>query len=227
MPSRAHVCLAYSACFGSISAPGAAKQPGVRFRRNKHHKGSIYCVAWSHCGQLLATGSNDKFVKVLPFSADTCNATGTLGASPPHCSSSRTSRTLRIELCFLTEGPDLEFSMHDGTIRDLAFMEGPESGGSILISAGAGDCNIYTTDCQRGQGLHALSGHTGTTQALVFRADGLFSVNRPRFNRPHPDCVHLGRLDDRLWLPGQDGPVLGPASAQLCASCGHVSARLR
>lgn len=58
--------------------------------------------------------------------------------------------------------------MHDGTIRDLAFMEGPESGGSILISAGAGDCNIYTTDCQRGQGLHALSGHTGTTKAAVF-----------------------------------------------------------
>ncbi|XP_075896782.1 WD repeat-containing protein 47-like isoform X1 [Nelusetta ayraudi] len=112
---------------------GAVKQPAVRFRRNKHHKGSIYCVAWSHCGQLLATGSNDKFIKVLPFNADSCNATG----------------------------PDLEFSMHDGTIRDLAFMEGPESGGSILISAGAGDCNIYTTDCQRGQGLHALSGHTG------------------------------------------------------------------
>uniref|UniRef100_A0A8D3BIC9 CTLH domain-containing protein n=2 Tax=Scophthalmus maximus TaxID=52904 RepID=A0A8D3BIC9_SCOMX len=115
------------------TSSGAVKQPAVRFRRNKHHKGSIYCVAWSHCGQLLATGSNDKFVKVLPFNADSCNATG----------------------------PDLEFSMHDGTIRDLAFLEGPESGGSILISAGAGDCNIYTTDCQRGQGLHALSGHTG------------------------------------------------------------------
>lgn len=58
--------------------------------------------------------------------------------------------------------------MHDGTIRDLAFMEGPESGGAILISAGAGDCNIYTTDCQRGQGLHALSGHTGThTHTLI------------------------------------------------------------
>lgn len=64
-------------------------------------------------------------------------------------------------VCIWTAGPDLEFSMHDGTIRDLAFMEGPESGGAILISAGAGDCNIYTTDCQRGQGLHALSGHTG------------------------------------------------------------------
>nr|XP_002801734.1 WD repeat-containing protein 47 isoform X4 [Macaca mulatta] len=120
------------------SAHETPKQPVVRFKRNKHHKGSIYCVAWSPCGQLLATGSNDKYVKVLPFNAETCNATG----------------------------PDLEFSMHDGTIRDLAFMEGPESGGAILISAGAGDCNIYTTDCQRGQGLHALSGHTGHILAL-------------------------------------------------------------
>ncbi|KAJ8409478.1 hypothetical protein AAFF_G00228790 [Aldrovandia affinis] len=120
------------------SGSDASKQPVVRFKRNKHHKGSIYCVAWSHCGQLLATGSNDKYVKVLPFNAETCNATG----------------------------PDLEFSMHDGTIRDLAFMEGPESGGAILISAGAGDCNIYTTDCQRGQGLHALSGHTGHILSL-------------------------------------------------------------
>ncbi|XP_035267941.1 WD repeat-containing protein 47-like [Anguilla anguilla] len=120
------------------SGSDCIKQPVVRFKRNKHHKGSIYCVAWSHCGQLLATGSNDKYVKVLPFNAETCNATG----------------------------PDLEFSMHDGTIRDLAFMEGPESGGTILISAGAGDCNIYTTDCQRGQGLHALSGHTGHILSL-------------------------------------------------------------
>ncbi|XP_034509914.1 WD repeat-containing protein 47 isoform X8 [Ailuropoda melanoleuca] len=122
------------------SAHDIPKQPVVRFKRNKHHKGSIYCVAWSPCGQLLATGSNDKYVKVLPFNAETCNAT--------------------------VSGPDLEFSMHDGTIRDLAFMEGPESGGAILISAGAGDCNIYTTDCQRGQGLHALSGHTGHILAL-------------------------------------------------------------
>ncbi|CAL1592559.1 unnamed protein product [Knipowitschia caucasica] len=117
----------------SLSPSTGVKPAAVRFQRNKHHKGSIYCVAWSHCGRLLATGSNDKYVKVLPFNPQTCNATG----------------------------PDLEFSIHDGTIRDLAFMEGPESGGSILISAGAGDCNIYTTDCQRGQGLHALSGHTG------------------------------------------------------------------
>uniref|UniRef100_A0A8C8HKN9 CTLH domain-containing protein n=1 Tax=Oncorhynchus tshawytscha TaxID=74940 RepID=A0A8C8HKN9_ONCTS len=132
------VCAYPNAPLDTSGVSGMTKQPEVRFKRNKHHKGSIYCVAWSHCGQLLATGSNDKYVKVLPFSSETCNATG----------------------------PDLEFSMHDGTIRDLAFMEGPESGGAILISAGAGDCNIYTTDCQRGQGLHALSGHTGHILSL-------------------------------------------------------------
>ncbi|XDA70236.1 hypothetical protein R6Z07F_000611 [Ovis aries] len=131
------------------SAHDIPKQPVVRFKRNKHHKGSIYCVAWSPCGQLLATGSNDKYVKVLPFNAETCNATASF-----------------FKILIAVSGPDLEFSMHDGTIRDLAFMEGPESGGAILISAGAGDCNIYTTDCQRGQGLHALSGHTGHILAL-------------------------------------------------------------
>ncbi|CAL8345087.1 unnamed protein product [Gadus morhua 'NCC'] len=131
------VC-AYPESLPASDPSRAIKQPVVRFRRNKHHKGSIYCVAWSQCGQLLATGSNDKFVKVLPFNADTCNATG----------------------------PDLEFSMHDGTIRDLAFMEGGGSRSASLISAGAGDCNIYITDCQRGQGLHALSGHTGHILSL-------------------------------------------------------------
>ncbi|XP_032832307.2 WD repeat-containing protein 47 [Petromyzon marinus] len=114
------------------------RAPAVRFKRNKHHKGSIYCVAWSPRGDLLATGSNDKCVKVLPFSADTCNAVG----------------------------PDLEFSMHDGTIRDLAFLETPDSGAPVLVSAGAGDCNIYTTDCRARQGLHALSGHTGHVLSL-------------------------------------------------------------
>lgn len=69
--------------------------------------------------------------------------------------------------------------MHDGTIRDLAFMEGPESGGAILISAGAGDCNIYTTDCQRGQGLHALSGHTGRCSvASVTLSESLLYSNK-------------------------------------------------
>lgn len=127
-------------------------------------------------------------------------------------------------------GPDLEFSMHDGTIRDLAFMEGPESGGAILISAGAGDCNIYTTDCQRGQGLHALSGHTGVLFAPFTCPPWDHYIKDKRFNvcffklllfRSHPVSVYVGRMDDRLRLSGQDGAFLGPEGAQLCPSCGN------
>ncbi|XP_062869254.1 WD repeat-containing protein 47b [Trichomycterus rosablanca] len=152
----------------SASVEGPAQQPNVCFQRNKHHKGSIYCVAWSPCGQLLATGSNDKCVKVLPFNPDNYNAVG----------------------------PDLEFSMHDGTIRDLVFMEGPQSGGAILVSAGAGDCNIYTTDCHRGQGLHALSGHTGHILSLYtwcswMVASGSQDMTVRFWDLRVPSCVKL------------------------------------
>lgn len=40
--------------------------------------------------------------------------------------------------------------MHDGTIRDLCFIEDTSNKSSLLISAGAGDCKIYVTDCATG-----------------------------------------------------------------------------
>lgn len=52
-------------------------QSTVLFKRTKHHKGSIYCLAWSPAGDLIATGSNDKTVKLMRFNADTCNMDGT------------------------------------------------------------------------------------------------------------------------------------------------------
>ena len=51
-------------------------QSTVLFKRTKHHKGSIYCLAWSPAGDLIATGSNDKTVKLMRFNADTCNMEG-------------------------------------------------------------------------------------------------------------------------------------------------------
>ena len=50
----------------------------VLFKRTKHHKGSIYCLAWSPAGDLIATGSNDKTVKLMRFNPDTCNMEGEL-----------------------------------------------------------------------------------------------------------------------------------------------------
>ena len=44
----------------------------VLFKRTKHHKGSIYCLAWSPRGDLIATGSNDKTVKLMNFNTRYC-----------------------------------------------------------------------------------------------------------------------------------------------------------
>jgi len=67
----------------------------VLFKRNKHHRGSVYSVAWNPKGNLLATGSNDKSVIVVGFDADNCTSTGA----------------------------DREFSFHRGTVRDIHFQE--------------------------------------------------------------------------------------------------------
>ena len=37
----------------------------VVYEENDHHNGSIYCVDWSRTSNLVATGSNDKMIKIL------------------------------------------------------------------------------------------------------------------------------------------------------------------
>jgi len=48
----------------------------VVVKRVKHHKGSIYCVAWNNVGNLIATGSNDKTVRLMKFDGNTCTSAG-------------------------------------------------------------------------------------------------------------------------------------------------------
>jgi WD40 repeat protein len=42
----------------------------------KQHKGSIYCAAWNPTGDILATGSNDKTIKLTKFNVDTLSTEG-------------------------------------------------------------------------------------------------------------------------------------------------------
>ncbi|XP_023023153.2 WD repeat-containing protein 47 isoform X2 [Leptinotarsa decemlineata] len=121
-------------------------QPMVLFKRTKHHKGSIYCLAWSPVGDLMATGSNDKTVKLMRFNTDTSNL----------------------------EGEEIELTMHDGTIRDICFLEDTSNKSSLLISGGAGDCKIYVTDCATGTPFQALSGHTGHILSLYTWGGAMF-----------------------------------------------------
>ncbi|XP_049812299.1 WD repeat-containing protein 47 [Schistocerca nitens] len=124
----------------------ATYQPTVLFKRTKHHKGSIYCLAWTPIGDLMATGSNDKTLKLMRFNADTSNL----------------------------EGQEIELTMHDGTVRDLCFLEDTTNKSSLLISGGAGDCKIYVTDCATGTSFLALSGHSGHVLTLYNWGGAMF-----------------------------------------------------
>ena len=87
---------------------------------------------------MLATGSNDKTIKLSSFD----------------------ETTAKFEDCEST------ISVHDGTIRDLCFMDDLTNGSSILLSAGAGNCRIYVTDCETSQSFMSLSGHSRPIHAL-------------------------------------------------------------
>lgn len=45
----------------------------------------------------------------------------------------------------------VELTMHDGTVRDVCFIEDTSNKTSLLVSGGAGDCKIYVTDCATGK----------------------------------------------------------------------------
>ena len=57
----------------------------------------------------------------------------------------------------------MELSFHDGTVRDLVFMQDISNRASLLISGGAGDSKIYVTDCESAMPIRAMAGHSGKT----------------------------------------------------------------
>ncbi|KAL1228732.1 WD repeat-containing protein [Trichinella spiralis] len=108
-----------------------AKGPELLLSRPKQHRGSVYCASFNPTGELLATGSNDKTIRLMQFNADSC-----------------------------TVGVEHDLNVHNGTVRDLVFMEDTSNHTSLLISGGAGNCNIQITDCASGTSVRQLQGHT-------------------------------------------------------------------
>ncbi|EDO43418.1 predicted protein [Nematostella vectensis] len=120
--------------------------PTILFKRTRHHRGSIYCMAWSSTGDLIATGSNDKSIKVLHFDADNCTQVG----------------------------PELELNIHSGTIRDLSFVS-RASGSAVLVSGGAGNGNIQISDCTTGNTIGQLKGHSSHIMSVYAAKDDIIA----------------------------------------------------
>lgn len=107
-------------------------------------------MGWSPDGNFLATGSNDKSVKLVRF-PDVANPE--LGGSQ-----------------------ETELTMHDGTVRDICFIEEVSNKSSLLVTAGAGDCKIYVTDLSTSTPFQALSGHTGKVKIHDFKVQTIMRL---------------------------------------------------
>lgn len=156
--SRALRICAYPAAselnqFGSnlLNSPGNSpnqlvQTPRVLFKFLQVHRGSIYCVRFNRSGQLLATGSNDQTVHIVKYNS-------------------------RIHS---PEGDEYRLTMHDGTVRDVCFIDDQTNGNSLLLSAGGGDNKIYLTDCDTITPYQSFAGHTQMVMALHHIAGAQF-----------------------------------------------------
>lgn len=98
------------------------------------HSGSVYCIAWNSNGSVVATGSNDKQLRIVSIAERDRKITDV--------------------------GSPVSLSGHTGTVRAATFCETFRSG--CLISGGAGDniVRVWDVDSQACVGrLPALSDH--------------------------------------------------------------------
>jgi WD40 repeat protein len=122
-----------------LESDGIVPEPEISFTCLHIHCASVYCASFNPGGNLLATGSNDQIVHVIKYNP-TRHA---------------------------PEGSEYKLSMHSGTIRDVCFLHGDESSsGSKLLSAGAGDYEIYLTDCNVMKPIQSFIGHESAVMSL-------------------------------------------------------------
>ena len=103
------------------------------------HDASIYCVDYSPSGNFLATGSNDKIVKILKSNSEN-------------------------EIQVISE-----MSNHDGTIRAVKFLPGGSGDPVRLASGGAGDGRVYLTDIESSSVLKYTQVHQILTNFWIYR----------------------------------------------------------
>uniref|UniRef100_A0A0K0F7G0 WD repeat-containing protein 47 n=1 Tax=Strongyloides venezuelensis TaxID=75913 RepID=A0A0K0F7G0_STRVS len=113
------------------------QQPEIVLSRPKQHRGSVYCTSFNQTGELLATGSNDKTIHLMSFQANTATIVA-----------------------------ETELTMLDGTIRDIIFIEDSMNNTSLMVSGGAGNCQISLTDCNTAQTFKNYSGHSAPILGL-------------------------------------------------------------
>ena len=122
------------------------------FEQKNHHSGSIYCLDWSVSGRLLASGSNDRLIKLMVV---------------PQLSESTNSKKNEEDDDIL----ELPIEGHNGTIRSICF---DPSSDLTLLTSGDIDKNIKIWDTENGSSKGELVGHTSDVTSLKWSNDGSY-----------------------------------------------------
>ena len=129
----------------------STKMPLI-FEQKNHHMGSIYCLDWSVSGRLLASGSNDKIIKLMVV---------------PELSETTNSKKNEEDDDIL----ELPIEGHNGTVRSICFVP---SSDLTLLTSGDNDKNIKMWDTENGSSKGELIGHNNDVTSLKWSNDGSY-----------------------------------------------------
>ena len=136
--------------FKKYSGINSSTKMPLIFEQKNHHLGSLYCLDWSVSGRLLASGSNDKIIKLMVV---------------PPLSEGEGKNNEDDDIL------ELPISGHNGTIRSICF---DPSSDLTLLTAGDIDKNIKMWDTENGSSKGELKGHNKDVTTIKWSNDGSY-----------------------------------------------------
>ena len=121
----------------------------IIFDQPNHHEGSIYCIDWTQCERLIASGSNDKRIKIL-----ICPALNDMDEGE------ESDNLLELTLCG-----------HQAIVRTLCFHPKNELN---LISGGEVDPYMKVWDTETGKNILNYEAHSKGVFSIKPSFDGSF-----------------------------------------------------
>jgi WD40 repeat protein len=159
------VCSLHNIVDGLIynEQQGREQYIDVVFEMHAVHIGSVYCVDWSYSGKFIASGSNDKTIKLLK------------------CPDFLTLQENNSETVIYSNGkfingegdlPDImekSLTGHDGTVRTVLFNPVDDK---FLYSGGLGNASLKVWNTETGSCLSSLHEHKGAIYGIAASGDG-------------------------------------------------------
>lgn len=130
----------------------------ILFENENHHNGSLYCVDWSRSQRLIASGSNDREIKILVT---------------PNLENEEVLNQLLV----------LVLKGHTAIVRTVCF---DPSNDLVLLSGGLSkismfifidDTDVKVWNSETGKNVSSLKGHQGSIYSIKMTADGSYAMS--------------------------------------------------